>query len=311
MTYINYRPWEPKINTLEIIDLANDLIEDYQAQNIVVTLRALYYRFVARHPLVLDPTGLAPNTLQNYKRLGDILNKARLAGLVSWDALEDRTRNLDSQPSWTTADEFLAATPSWYHYPLWDNQPVYIEKWIEKDAGLGTIEGVCRRNDVSFFSCRGNCSQSEMHAAARRLRERYDRGQEVVVIYSGDHDPNGMDMGRDIQDRLDMFCGEGAVKVDRLLLNIDQVRLYDPPPNPVKNTDSRAKGYRRAMAAAGYDPDECWELDALDPSVVVALIEGAIDRYRDRDLWDKALEIRSEKRAEVRKLVTAALDGRR
>ncbi len=58
---------------------ANEIIDEYRDQGFTLTLRQLYYQFVAR--------GLIPNTQRDYKRLGSILNDARLAGLVDWDAI--------------------------------------------------------------------------------------------------------------------------------------------------------------------------------------------------------------------------------
>lgn len=286
--------------TMEVVDLANAIIEEYEAQSITLTLRALYYRFVSRYPLALDPSGEEPNTLQNYKRLGSILNKARLAGHVSWEALEDRTRNLVAPSAWSSPAAILKAARDSFRKDLWKNQPTVVEVWIEKDAGIGTIEGVCDENGVAYFSCRGNTSQSEMWVAGRRIRKRWQENyQETEVLYIGDHDPNGVDMTRDCRDRLKMFA-EMDVTVRRLGLNLDQIQLYNPPPNPVKNTDSRAKGYRAELRRLNlelsgdpdrpWDVDTCWELDALDPTVVRDLIQEAIDDIRDPELWSEALE---------------------
>lgn len=297
---------------MAVVDRANEIVEEYQGQGIVLTLRALYYRFVSRYPLVLDPSGEHPNTQQNYKRLGDILNKARLYGHVSWHALEDRTRNLVSLPHWATPAELLQSAREQYRIDMWANQPKRFVLLLEKDAGIGTIEDVCRRNDVAYLSCRGNTSQSEMWAQGQRFLEMIHAGQEPVVGYLGDHDPNGVDMTRDVRDRLAMFCGQD-IEVRRLLLNLDQVEMYAPPPNPVKNTDSRANGYRRMIRAHNievsgdpehpWDPDTCWEMDALDPSVVVGLVQAAIDDCRDPDLWEISEDQAAQDRAKLGDLI--------
>jgi hypothetical protein len=76
---------------------------------------------------------------------------------------------------------------------------------IEKDALVGVIEDVCRQWDVPYFSCRGYASQSEMWGAGQRLLERIRSGRKVQVIHLGDHDPSGLDMSRDIRERLATF----------------------------------------------------------------------------------------------------------
>lgn len=297
---IQYRDINLSAGSRRIIDLANDIIAEYEAQGITLTLRALYYRFVSRFPLVLDPSGLHPNTQKNYKRLGDILNKGRLAGLVSWLALQDRTRNLAARRNWEDPEDFLRESPNWYRSPMWDNQPYRLEVWVEKDAAIGTIEGVCERNDVPYFSCRGNVSASEMWTAGRRFEDYADAGQIPGILYLGDHDPSGMDMTRDVQERMSLFA-EHDVLVQRLLLNWDQIERYAPPPNPVKTTDSRSRKYEEEHGS------ECWELDALDPSVVVGIIQRAVDSYRDETAWAEAVALFNERKEVLDNLIAKAL----
>jgi hypothetical protein len=76
----------------------------------------------------------------------------------------------------------------------------------------------------------------------------------------------------------------GKAEVKRLALNMDQIDLYDPPPNPTKTTDSRAAWY---LAEYGT---KCWELDALDPIVIRDLIQNEIDHIKDDSKWQLAVE---------------------
>lgn len=169
----------------------------------------------------------------------------------------------------------------------WENQEHRIEVWVEKDALLGILGSVCHDLDVDYFSCRGYNFQSEMWGAAMRLRQYLDDGQTPVVIHLGDHDPSGVDMTRDIEDRLRLFTG-GGVELRRIALTMEQVHQYDPPPNPAKITDSRAEGYIKEYG------NDSWELDALDPGMLADLIRDTIIPYRDRDAL--AEQIRRERR---------------
>jgi hypothetical protein len=152
--------------------------------------------------------------------------------------------------------------------------------WVEKEALAGVVGKICRSLDIDYFSCRGYGSLSEMYRAGKRLRQYDLDGQEVHILHLGDHDPSGMDMTRDIEDRLDMFA-ETYVEIQRLALNMDQISLYNPPPNFAKLTDSRAGEY---VAKYGYDS---WELDALEPSVLDELITTTVLNYRDDAIWDQ------------------------
>jgi len=256
--------------SLAIIDTARQICADYQRQGFDLTLRQLYYQFVAR--------GYLANKDTEYKRLGNIINDARLAGLLDWDYIVDRTRNLRGLSHWETPSSVIDSAAYGYRTDRWANQPHRVEVWIEKDALVGVIANACNRLDVPFFSCRGYTSQSELWGAGQRLA-RYSRlGQDPIVIHLGDHDPSGIDMTRDIGDRLALFGAE--VTVRRIALNMDQVEAYQPPPNPAKLTDARATGY---ISRYG---NQSWELDALDPTTLDALITATIDDYRDPDQWD-------------------------
>ncbi|MCB8818673.1 hypothetical protein [Desulfosporosinus shakirovi] len=244
---------------LALIDRINSVIDDYSAQGYSLTLRQVYYQMVAR--------AIIPNNERSYKNLGTLISDARLAGAIDWNAIEDRTRNLKGKSHWTTPGNMIDSAAYSYHLDHWKGQSNYVEVWVEKDALVGIVGQICGELDVSFFSCRGYVSQSEMWGAARRLKRRQDNGQQIVLLHLGDHDPSGRDMSRDIQDRLITFETYG-IEFHRLALNMNQIEQYDPPPNPTKLTDSRATKY---IDEFGH---ECWELDALEPHVISDLALG-------------------------------------
>jgi len=265
--------------SLTIIGQANTIIEDYAAQGFSLTLRQLYYQFVARD--------LIPNTERSYKRLGSIINDGRLAGLIDWDSIEDRTRNMKQNLHLDGPADAIQVVRNQYGIDMWSNQPKRVEVWIEKEALSGVIEGVCSQLDVPHFACRGYVSQSEQWRAGMRYRSNFNRhSQDTVVLHLGDHDPSGIDMTRDNQDRLSLLAGyRGAPTVKRIALNMDQIEQYDPPPNPAKMTDYRFDQYLVEYGS------ESWELDALEPAVIVDLIKEHVALYRDDDLWaDKEAE---------------------
>jgi hypothetical protein len=109
----------------------------------------------------------------------------------------------------------------------------------------------------------------------------------------GDHDPSGMDMSRDIEERVRLFMGrEGkSLKFNRIALNKNQIDEYEPPPNPVKMSDSRSAGF------IDNHGDECWELDALDPDVLDGIIETAVLPLRNDALYRTRVVQQKKERA--------------
>lgn len=295
MPKIKYQDCKFRADTLAIIKQANQIIESYQAQGFDLTLRQLYYQFVARD--------IIRNKQKEYMRLASIVNDARLAGLIDWEAIVDRTRNLADLAHWNDPSDIVQAVAEQYRVDLWSTQKIRVEVWIEKDALAGILESVCPALDVPYFSCRGYTSQSEMWGAAMRIVKRAKKGQATIILHFGDHDPSGIDMTRDITERLRLFTGhhipgKPAFHIKRLALNMDQIEQYNPPPNPAKVTDSRFIGYQQIHG------DESWELDALEPSVLAALIRDEIEELIDADAMDE----RKQEQAQSRERLQAVSD---
>jgi len=266
--------------TLKVLEQADDIIVEYQANGYTLTLRQLYYQFVSRD--------LLPNTQKAYSRLGGIISDGRLAGLIDWNAIEDRTRALQKLSTWRNPQHVINSAAKFHLLDNWKDQPCRIEVWIEKEALASVFENICQELEVPFFCCRGYTSLSEMHVAAQRLIRWENGGQETVILHFGDHDPSGMDMSRDIQDRLKIFQVQPSFY--RLALNMAQVEKYQPPPNPAKVTDSRFTAYQEEYGS------ESWELDALEPNVLTALVKEAVDELRDENLWDDSINKQEEQR---------------
>lgn len=260
----------------DLIDTANGIIDEYRAMGFSLTLRQLYYQFVAR--------ALLPNTDRAYNQLGTVVSNGRRAGLIDWNAIEDRTRFVRELGHWETPAEIIKSAADSFHLDRWGDQVYRPEVWIEKDALLGVIEDVCNKWDVPYFSCRGYVSDSEIWRAARRIIRHSNEGHRTLILYFGDHDPSGLDMTRDIEDRLGLFSRYEHFEVRRLALNMDQIDEYAPPPNPAKITDSR---YEKYVAEHGA---YSWELDALNPPVFTELIEAAIFEFLDHPRWDETKE---------------------
>nr|WP_312579555.1 hypothetical protein [Sedimentibacter sp.] len=275
MPKISYIDKSFRRDKLQLIDKINEVIRNYMMQGYSLTLRQVYYQLVAR--------AMIENNEKSYKNVGNLISDARLVGLIDWNSIEDRTRNMRGNSHWSTPGSIVESAAYSYHLDHWEGQNYYVEVWVEKDALIGIVGQICEQLDVNFFSCRGYVSQSEMWSAAQRLKRRQDQGQNVVLLHLGDHDPSGKDMSRDIQDRLRIFEAYN-VEFQRLALNMNQIDKYNPPPNPAKLSDSRATQYINEF---GYDS---WELDALEPQVISDLIERNVKKYRNEKLYNEILK---------------------
>ncbi len=270
MPLIAYQEFNFRAKSLKQIEQANEIIAEYSAQGYTLSLRQLYYQFVSRD--------FIPNTEQSYHNLGILITNARLAGLVDWYAIEDRGRGVVDWLIEEDETEPLRGIEYGFALDYWERQGKYVEVWVEKDALSSVIRRPCEKRRVPFMPCKGYLSASEAWRAGRRFKDKMEEGRDCVLIHLGDHDPSGLDMTRDNSERVELFAEEG-VEVRRIALNMDQVRQYNPPPNPAKMTDKRAEGY-----VAQYG-NSSWELDALEPKVIEALVRDEIKTLVDVDIW--------------------------
>jgi hypothetical protein len=282
-----------------IIHQANVILDEHRAEGYRPTLRQLYYQFVIRN--------LLPNSEKSYKRLGNIISEARLAGLIDWDAIEDRMRFLRAVPHYSGPADFFNEQVHNFAEDLWAGQQHYCEVWIEKDALSGIIERPCVQYRVPFFACRGYASQSGLYEAGTRLRHVMRSGRSVTIFHLGDHDPSGIDMTRDNDERLNMFARTlSGVSIVRLALNKEQIERFNLPPNPAKLTDSRVGAY---MDNYG---DTSWELDALPAREIERIVVSAIAGILDADLFKRASERENFSRQQIHRVAsnwTGAVKG--
>lgn len=285
-----FRTFNFKKDSVEMIREVNSVIQRYQAQGYTLTLRQIYYQMVSRN-LIL-------NNERSYKNLGNLINNGRLAGMIDWSAVEDRTRETHTPSHWRTPAGIIEACVNQYRIDKWDNQPRHVRVMVEKQALEGILIPLCEKLDIQFSANRGYSSSSAMYETGQELRGHIQRRKAVHVLYLGDHDPSGMDMSRDVADRLSEFS-LGTVTVHRLALNINQVEEFGLPPNFAKTTDARSKAYIKEFG------EESWELDAIDPETLVRLVTDAVIKLRDDDLYRE----RQRRECRMRIEMKGFLDG--
>lgn len=272
-----------KFNTasLELIDTVNNILREYAAQNYRLSLRQLYYQLVAR--------GHIENSVKSYKRIGNLISDARLAGLVDWRMIEDRGRETHYLNHWDNPAEIVRDASRWFRIDRWEGQRNYVEVMVEKDALSGILLPVCQELDIRFSANKGYSSSSAMYDIGKRLYRISGDIDEIHVFYFGDHDPSGIDMTRDIAERLSLFTYGlvNHVNVHRLALNWDQVEQWQPPENPAKETDSRYQAYADEFG------ESSWELDAVEPSTLAELVRDSVHELIDWDQWNE-IEAREE-----------------
>lgn len=275
--------------TLRTIMLINRIVEDYQEQGFKLSVRQIYYQLVKANAIT--------NTEASYNMIKAACNTGRMVGLIDWSAIEDRNREIVVRSRWGSAAEVLESAKDSFHMDMWDNQTSRVFLIVEKAALAGILENVCWRYDISMMAARGYPSVSILYELAKEhMVPAMENGQHPVILHLGDHDPSGIDMTRDLRERLALFCDSEEFELERIALNMDQIRQYQPPPNPAKMTDSRSGDYVKIFGRAS------WELDALTPRQLIELVENKVSPWIDDEAWKERKDLIESKRRALAKV---------
>lgn len=271
-----------------IIQNSKEIVSRYEEG--MLTLRGLHYQLVA--------IGMT-NTIQHYKRVVSAMIKARWDGDIRFEAFSDHDRamigeteseetNIEDQIE--NAKEQIGLWMRNVYKNRWENQPFYVEVFIEKKALQGVFQKPCRNNRVALGACKGYPSLTFLNDTKERFQNAINNGKEPVIIYFGDYDPSGEDIPRSIKQNLWDFGVD--LKVDRIALMEHQVVEWNLPHAPVKQGDSRT---------ANWDGLGQVELDAVSPSKLIGLCEEAIEKYFDEDLFKELQERQADEKVRYQK----------
>lgn len=283
------KSWE--CNQQELLEKIIGITTEYQEMGIKLTGRQLYYQLVA-----MD---FIPNAIEIYKRISKFVTDGRYAGVIDWDAIEDRGRISQKHAEWNTIKDLINTALYSYRLPRWGGQEYYVEMLCEKQALESVLKPICDKWHIRFGYNKGYTSASSMYDLSKRVLNKMYDGKQAVILYFGDHDPSGLDMVRDIETRMTEFltCGDRPLDkmhvyemftVHPLALTKEQIESFNPPPNPAKFSDPRAKEYVEEHGQIS------WELDAIDPKTLQSIAEDGVLLYLDQDIYNKKVEQEKE-----------------
>lgn len=282
-----------------VVKQATDILDDYRGRGLLpISMRTLWYQMVARGHLANQRTVM----LAFYRRMVE----AREYGMVDWTDIVEEGRNVQGYRSYTHPAD--AIDPSEYRVDRWRGQAYRPEVWVEKAAQVSMVERACEPYRVTFAAWGGFSSATAIWRAAQRFEKQTLeslRGDPLpVVLYLGDHDPAGLRMdAEDLPKRLDTYSHGKAPEIRRVALTIDQIRQYNLPPNLV-DPEKNARDTNYVWYRANTGQRLMWEMDALAPENLQALIEAAIeDLITDRAAWQRQADLEDLGREQIRKVV--------
>src|SRR5262249_53892472 len=273
-------------DTLALLELVRAVLTEY-AEYLPLTLRQIFYRLVGAHGY--------EKTEQAYDRLGEHLNRARRARIVSMSAIRDDGGVVSKPNGWDSDEHFVRTIRAMAERFKLDRCAGQRKRQIvicEAAGMVPQLERVAHPLGATVMSGGGFDSLTDKHNFAAALAG-HDRPTEVLHI--GDHDPSGGHMFLAFLEDIEAFCRDlgGNATFTRLAVTPKQIERYRLPTAPPKSTDRRA-----------FRGQTC-QAEALAPDVLAAILRTALEVNIDHRVLRRVL--RSEKA--IRRDLTRRLGG--
>ena len=229
-----------------------------------MTVRQVFYRLVS--------LGVIDKTEAEYKTtVCRLLADMRRKGDIPYRWIADNTRWMRKPTTYSNLEQAAQETAQFYRRRLWDDQEVYVEVWLEKDALSGVLYPITAKYDVPLMVTRGYPSLSFLYSAAEGI---LDEDKPTFLYYIGDHDPSGVHIPQKVESDLREMAAGAEIHFERIAVNVDQIEALNLPTRPTKKTDTRSKTFKGASV----------EADAIPPADLRAIVEEAITQHIDQEV---------------------------
>ena len=224
-----------------------------------MTVRQIFYQMLSR--------GHIDKQESEYKNVVvRLTGRMREEGQIPFSWIADPSRWMRKPQSYGSLRAMLNDTRDTYRRDIWRNQDDYVEVWLEKEALSGVIYETTAQWDVPLFVAKGYASKSYLHEAAKHI-ESVDKP--TFLYYLGDYDPSGLDISRNIEEKIRQYAPRADITFERIAVTEDQIYELDLPTRPTKRSDSRSKSFK----------GESVEVDAIPPKILRALVREAIESH--------------------------------
>jgi hypothetical protein len=261
------------------------------------TLRHYYYKLLSSGALRLTQK---ENSGDNaYKFVSRILVDARENGLLPWEAIIDTGRRKFTYHSYSSLESYVRVeSRSGFSLDPWRGQKRRLEVWVEKDAMAEITNSAVAALRIPVYIAKGYGSATVKNDA----KERYGDGTGWTMLYCGDFDPSGMDIERELQEKLALYGSRPEV----VRVTLTQEETLTLPPYAaldLKNGDSRNAAFKRKYG----EGQKRFELDVLSSAEIRERLLRAVSTYLDPDAFQAAERLERIIREEASKRLKQAM----
>jgi hypothetical protein len=229
-----------------------------------------------------------------------------LEGHISFEAIHDPTRPVTQWRCHVNVADFIRVETNGllkgYYRDLQQSQPNHIEIVGEKNTLKSILEPVTAEYRIPLTIGRGYCSLPPRNAMAKRFEK--SGKEKLILLVLSDFDPEGEDISHSFARSMRDDFGIDNIFPVKVALTSEQVDELKLPPNmQAKKTSSRFRGF---VDRHGHN---VFELEAIPPDRLQAILREAIDSVLDIEAFNAELDAEKQDAAHLQGL-RKAITGR-
>jgi hypothetical protein len=267
------------------IETIKEVLFEILYQDNPQTVRGVFYQAVSHN--------LIEKTEKEYKgTIVRLLGEMREDGIIPFSWIVDNSRWQHKPTTYSNLKSMMESSHKMYRRSIWDQLPMRVEIWIEKQALIDLFYSVTEKWDVPLYPAVGYASKTFVHEAAVEID---GIGKPTFIYFFGDYDPSGIDITRATEEKLKRYVKNTPIFCRRVAVTPQQIVQYNLPTRPTKKTDSRSKNFK----------GDSVELDAMPAKVLRALTNEIIEVHIDKDVVDSVLKAELAEKETLRKLIVS------
>jgi hypothetical protein len=160
---------------------------------------------------ILEQRGMIDKS--QFDKVEGLINRCRREGLLPVDFVAEEAARAFSNVEEPTEESPAQHVRSWVEASLeshryftpdwWEDEEVYIQMVVEKIDLVTLFEPICARYHIPIANAKGWSSILQRAEYCRRFAEAERRGLSCVLLYCGDHDPDGLRISETLRKNLE------------------------------------------------------------------------------------------------------------
>jgi len=295
-----------KITTLQFLKAAKAAIQK-EKKYWPLSVRRIHYLLLNNPPLCHDkkPKSKYENNLNCYKKLTNLLSRARLTGEVPIQAIEDSTRPVLEGGGFDTVGEYIGQEIqnflTGYNRNLQQGQPHHIEIILEKNALRTIFEDTARKYCIPITTTRGYVSLPPRQEVYNRYIQ--SGKSKLILLFLTDFDPDGDQIAESFCQSMRDDFGITNIQSFKVALTREDVEKHDLPSDvEAKKTSPNYKKFFER-----YGSNRAVELDAAPAELLQEKLEGSIESVLDMDEFKAQIKIEEQDAIEIQARRTVVL----